>query len=395
VKILFVSLFLHGPQARHAGGRYVFELLSRLAPRHEIHLATRLEETELPLLEQLRPHCAALHPYPYRSVEQRGLLDTLRLAGNYLGFSRFADLLIRAGDYDVVQVEWVETALLIRRGGTPLVLDAHDVITKPAERQLRQAKGMARLPAALKYLLTRAVERCIMRRFTSIVTLSEFDRDYLLRMAPELAARVTTVPIPAGMDITDKQYAAQPNTILFLAAYRHRPVNVEAALWFYREVFPLVRDQVPTARFIIAGNGPPEELTRLVANDPQVEVPGFIADLDRCYKEAAVFVAPLLTGGGIIVKLLDALAAGRPTVATTIANEGVGARPGRDLLVAEDPATFAAHVVRLLREPEFARALAVSGREFVRQHYGIDRIIADLERNLAAAAQKGRGDDGK
>lgn len=390
MKILFVSLFLPGPQARHAGGRYVFELLSQLAQRHEIQLATRLEETELDQLDALRPFCAAIYPYPYRSVERRGLLDTLRLAGNYLGFSRFADRLIRQGDYDVVQVEWVETALLIRRGRIPLVLDAHDVISKPAERRLRQTRGVARLPAAVKYLLTRAVERRVMRRFTTILTLSAFDRSYLLRMAPELAERVTTVPIPAGMDITERSYAVRPGTILFLAAYRHRPVNVEAALWFYREVFPLVRCKVPTARFIIAGNGPPEELLRLAAADPQVEVSGFVADLDRCYKEAAVFVAPLLTGGGIIVKLLDALAAARPVVATSVANEGVGARPGTDLLVADDPATFAAHVVRLLCEPEYASALGASGREFVREHYGIDQVIARLEETLQDAARRGR-----
>lgn len=389
MKILFVSLFLPHPKAGHAGGRYVFELLRQLAPRHEIHLATRLEEKELPLLDSLWPLCSTIHPYTYPSVAQRRWVDNLRLVGNYLGFSRFADRLIRSGDYEIVQVEWVETAFLIGRGRTPLVLDAHDVITKPAERRKEQAKGLARLPAVLKYRLTRAVERRIMRRFAAIFTVSEYDRRYLLQMAPELADRVTAVPIPAGMDITDRSYAVRPNTILFLAAYRHRPVNVEAALWFYREVFPLVRRKIPEARFIIAGNGPPKELTEIPENDPQVEVPGFIEDLDRCYKEAQVFVAPILTGGGIIVKILDALAAGRPVVATSIGNEGIAARPCRDLLVADDPMTFAAHVVKLLQEPEYAQTLGGCGAEFVAQHYGIDSVIAKLEYNLDKVVNRG------
>ena len=101
--------------------------------------------------------------------------------------SRFADRLIRSGDYDVVQVEWVETALLIGKGKTPMVLDAHDVITKPAERRMRQARGVDRLPAGFKYLLTRSAERRIMQRFAAIFTVSEFDRQYLLQLAPELA----------------------------------------------------------------------------------------------------------------------------------------------------------------------------------------------------------------
>jgi glycosyltransferase involved in cell wall biosynthesis len=391
MKILFVSLFLPQKQSKHAGGRYVYELLSNLAQRHEIHLATRLEEDELPLLDSLRPLCRTIHPYTYRTVARRGLLDNLQLIGNYLGFSRFAGRLIQKGDYDLVQVEWVETALLIGKGRTPMVLDAHDVISKPAERGMRQSRGLARLLAGLKYFLVKTVERRIMQRFAAIFTLSEFDRNYLLQMAPELASKVRTVPIPAGLDITDQLYRAKKNTILFLASYKHRRVNVDAALWFCREVFPLVRREIPDARFIIAGYGPPEELADLADKDPQIEVPGFVDDIDRCYKEAAVFVAPILTGGGIIVKILDALAAGRPVVTTSFGNEGIAAQPGRDLLVADQPAAFAAHVVRLLNEPDEAQRLADSGRAFVGKGYGLEAVIGRIEAAYGEVATGARG----
>lgn len=386
MKILFVSLFLPQKQANHAGGRYVFELLKNLAQRHEIHLATRLEEDELRLLDTLRPFCKEIYPYTYRTVAERGLLDNLQLIFNYIGFSRYADRLIRAGNYDIVQVEWVETALLISKGKTPMLLDAHDVITKPAERRMRQSRGTRRLLAGLKYVLVKAVELRIMRRFDTIFTLSEYDRDYLLRTEPKL--KVKTVPIPAGLDITDRLYEPKSNSILFLASYKYRRVNVEGALWFYREVFPLVRKSIPTARFIIAGYGPPEELTSLAATDPQVLVPGFVDDIDRCYKEAAVFVAPILTGGGIIVKILDALAAGRPVVTTSYGNEGVGAEHGRDLLVADDPTGFAEGVVRLLTETEFARGLAANGREFVRKNYSLDSVIGRIETSYAEIVKR-------
>ena len=390
LKILIVSLFLPEYKSRHAGGRYVYELLRYLAQRHEIHLAVRHDATGKPLLDVLKPFCAAIHPYPYAEAHRRGVLANLRLIFNYLGFSCFAHRLIRSGGYDVVQVEWVETALLIGRGKTPMVLDAHDVITKPAERRMRKAKGVSWFPAALKYILTRSAERHIMRRFASILTVSEYDRRYLLQISPELTGRVTAAPIPAGMDIGQKTYEEIPNTILFLAAYKHRPVNVEAALWFYREVYPLVRRKIPETRFIIAGNGPPEILTSLATTDSQVEVTGYVDDLDQCYKQAAVFVAPILTGGGIIVKILDALAAGRPVVTTSIGNEGVGARPGHDLLVADDPEDFAASVVKLLREPEYARSLGARGTEFVRQNYGLENLLPKVEQNLLEVAKVGR-----
>jgi polysaccharide biosynthesis protein PslH len=376
MKILFVSLFLPQEKAYHAGGRYVFELLRQLSRRHEIHLATRLQEDELPLLENLRPFCRTVHPYPYPARTMRGLFDKVRLAGNYLGFSRFADRLIRGGDYDLVQVEWVETALLIGKGRTPMVLDAHDVITKPAERAVAREHGIGRAVARLRALFVRGVEKRIMRRFTAVFTMSEFDRRYLLTMLPGLDAR--TIPIPAGLDSTPRAFPREENTILFLASYRYRPVNVAAALWFYREVFPLVQAKIPAARFVIAGYGPPDELQAL-AVDPRVEVPGFVDDLDACHKRASLFVAPILTGGGIIVKVLDAMAAGTPVVTTTYGNEGIGAQPGRDLLVADEPAAFAEAVVALLRDRELAGRLGENGRSFVAEHYGLDAVIGKIE----------------
>ncbi len=389
MKILFVSLFLPMEKSYHAGGRYVFELLRQLSRQHEIHLATRLQEDEFPQLEELRSFCREIHPYPYPEKAARGLLDNARLIGNYFGFSRFADRLIRTGEYDLVQVEWVESALLIGKSATPMVLDAHDVISKPAERAVGRAHGLRRAAARLFSLLVRTVEKRIMRRFTTILTMSDYDRSYLLSMLPGLDAR--TVPIPAGLDIGDRRYEREENTILFLASYRYRPVNVAAALWFFREVLPLVRAQIPAARFVIAGYGPPEELTELAVADPQVAVPGFVDDLEACYKRAAVFVAPVLKGGGIIVKVLDAMAARTPVVTTTYGNEGVGGVPGRDLLVADDPAAFAAAVIAVLRDASLAERLAGNGRAFVAERYGLDAVIGKIEGIYGELTGRDRG----
>lgn len=377
MRILLVSLFLPQEKAYHAGGRYVFEILRHMARTHEVHLATRLREDEFPCLEELRPWCRAIHPWPYPATARRGLLDAARLALNYLGFSRFADRLIRSGGYDLVQVEWVESALLIGRGKTPMVLDAHDVITKPAQRGMENSRGLARGVAQLRYLLVRAVERRVSRRFAAVFTLSDYDRGYLLDMLPGLDVR--TIPIPAGLDIGDRSFPRESGVILFLASYRYRPVNVRGALWFYREVFPLVRARIPHARFVIAGYGPPAELTALAAEDSQVSVPGFVDDLEACYKQAAVFVAPILTGGGIIVKVLDALAAGTPVVTTTYGNEGVAAHPGRDLLVADDPAGFAAAVVAVLEDPALAARLGEAGRAHVAGQFSRATVLEKME----------------
>lgn len=377
MKILFVSLFLPQQKAYHAGGRYVNELLRRLSREHEIHLATRLEQGEEASLPELAPYCARIHPFSYPRIARRGFLGSLRLVVNYLAFSRFANRLIREGGYDLVQVEWVETAILIRRGQTPMVLDAHDVITKPARRRYLRSEGVARLAQLVRFQLVRALELSIMSRFDRIFTMSEFDRRYLLELAPALP--VSTVPIPAGMDLTPAVYPRVPGRLLFLASYKYRPANVEAALWFHGEVLPLVRREVPQAQFVIAGFGPPPRLLELAERDPLTIVTGFVDDTDELYKSASVFVAPILTGGGIIVKVLDALAAGTPVVTTSFGNEGIGARPGEDLLVADGAEPFARAVVSLLRDRDGAQRLAASGSAFAARNFSICAVLERIE----------------
>ncbi len=355
----------------------MYETIRELSGRHEIHLATRLEEGELSLLFDLRPFCKAIYPYTYRTRENRGAVDVIRLFLNYIGFSRYSNKLARTGNFDIIQVEWTEAAIMMKRQKTPMILDAHDVITKPAERLMKNVRGFRRIFYFLRYIVIRNMEFRLVKKFDMVFALSDYDRGYLEKLHPDL--KIRTVSIPAGLDITEKEFEKEKNTILFLASYKYRRVNVDAALFFYRFVFPLVRKAVPDARFIAAGYGPPEELTAIQEGDPNVVVPGFVDDIDECYKKAAVFVAPILVGGGIIVKILDAMAAGVPVVSTSYGNEGVGAVPGRDLLVADGPDEFAAAVVRLLKESEFAGKIGVNGRVFVKEHYSRGAVMRKIE----------------
>lgn len=377
MKILFVSLFLPQERAYHAGSRYVYEILKGLSEKHEVHLAMRLEEKETPGLEALKPLCKEIYPFTYKSAEKRGSFEIIRLILNYIGFGYYADWLARRERFDLIQVEWVEAALMIRKRNTPMVLNAHDVITKVAERRWKNSTGVRRLPDYLAYRIIKAIELRIMRKFNLVFTLSSYDRDYLLSMTPRIKVKV--ISPPAGLDITARCYERKKNMILFFASYKYRRVNVDAAMYFYRSVFPAVRKSVPDAKLIIAGYGPPEGLTSLQDNDPHVLVTGFIEDTDEYYKKASVFVAPILVGGGIIVKILDAMAAGTPVVSTSYGNEGIGAVPGRDLIIADDPESFASGVVRILRDEEFSSQLGRNGQEFVEIHYTLDAVMSKIE----------------
>src|SRR5208337_1294253 len=123
MKIFIVSLFLPQQKANHAGGRYVFEIIRNLSKKHEIHLATRLEENEFLALEELKPYCKEIYTYTYKTKAKRNFFDSVRLIINYAGFSRFANRLAHNGGFEIIQVEWVEAALMIKKGKTPMMLD--------------------------------------------------------------------------------------------------------------------------------------------------------------------------------------------------------------------------------------------------------------------------------
>jgi polysaccharide biosynthesis protein PslH len=377
VKILVASLFFPQFTATHAGGRFVAELVRELSKRHEVHLASRIEETELDGVEELRPYCKELSLFPYKKVARRGLLTSVRLMASYLRFGSEVNKIIKSRRFDLVQVEWVEAGVFLKKGATRMILDAHDVITKPAERALAESRGLMRLIHLLFFRVVRFLELRTIRKFDVIMTRAEYDKEYLRKMTKE--AVIEVVPHPAGLDITGKTYERQKNTVLFLASFKHRRLNVDAALYFYRKVFPLVRARVPDATFIIAGYGPPEELLSIGKQDPFVRVTGFIDDVDEYYKKAAVFVAPILVGGGIIVKILDAMAAGAPVVTTSFGNEGIVAVPGRDILIADSPDLYAEAVVNVLSDHGYAKRIAENGRAYIRKHFGREAVFDKLE----------------
>ncbi|HQZ72509.1 MAG TPA: glycosyltransferase [Anaerolineae bacterium] len=154
------------------------------------------------------------------------------------------------------------------------------------------------------------------------------------------------------------------------------PPNAEGVLWFAAQVWPRILERCPTARLTLIGKNPPAAVLALVERyGPSVEITGYVADPRPLLAQTAAFIVPLLSGGGMRVKILDAWAWGLPVVATPIGAEGIDSRPGEDILIAEDPAAFAEHVVQLLADPARRAALGAAGRRAVEARY--DRRLLD------------------
>jgi polysaccharide biosynthesis protein PslH len=203
------------------------------------------------------------------------------------------------------------------------------------------------------------------------------DRQTLLGLLPpaeaqDAAGRFTAVPICVDPESQPPLAPApESNQVIFLGTM-FWPPNIEGVLWFAEEVWPRVAAQRPEARFVVAGKNPPPAVQKLAeAGAPagHITVAGFVADPLPLLSRSAVFVVPLKAGGGMRVKIVDAWQWALPVVSTTIGAEGLEIRPGENILIADDPESFATAVLRLLADPDLNQSLRQNGRRWVEQRY--------------------------
>jgi glycosyltransferase involved in cell wall biosynthesis len=282
---------------------------------------------------------------------------------------------------DICQVEYTETGLFWKAPrGTPGVLTFIDVMAKPAHRRYLAAQGSARPGAWAKWQITRAVEAYAASKFQCVFTLSEEDRRWANRLYPRAKARV--LKYPGGIEFRGIPRRESARTLLFVGALQ-RPPNLEAIQWFLDGCWPAIRREIPDAELRIVGQGLPESHRLRWSADPGITIVGPVDSVEEHYRTAAIFIAPMLTGGGIIVKILDALAAGVPVVTTTRGNEGIGAEDGKSILIADQPESFASSVVRLLRNGELRERIGDSAKQYAEHAFSAAAFASTLDETYA------------
>jgi len=399
-----------GPKVR------AYFMLRHLSQQHAVTLVSFVRpDDKQEYVDHLRGIAAAVHTVPI----QRSLARNLRAAAKGLltglpmvivrdEMDAMADLLRRltaATPFDVIHADQLSMAWWAQLAASPppsvapsrlpaTLLDEHNAIYKLTERMAAESTGLRRLIAQREASAFRRYEREMLRRFDATLTVTDEDRALLLDLFDEpersqQAARFTTLPIcvdPAATPPVDRSASTAPSLTILHLGTMFWPPNVAGVLWFARQVLPLIWQRLPEARFVIVGKNPPPEVQALAA-DPRIQVAGYVADPLPCLQEADVFIAPLFSGGGMRVKILDGWLWGLPIVATPIGAEGIDLRDGQNILIAGDPSSFAAATVRLLIDPALNRQLRVAGRRWVEQTYAwqvvyrrVDAVYAGLLR---------------
>ena len=295
------------------------------------------------------------------------------LIDRFSGFAAAVSDHLEGRHYDLGLVEhfwcapyWEQIAPFCAR----TILNLHNI-----ESELhRSCAGAESGPAGFAHRLFRQaaldLERAWLPRYSNVLTASEADAERARAIAPAACVSVyrnaipaAPLPPPAGPD--------EPDVVAFSGNFEYHP-NHAAVRFFRYEVWPHLRPRWPNLVWRLIGKNP-EAVRNLTSGDPRIEVTGPVNDAIRELARARVAVAPLLSGSGTRLKILEAWAAGVPVVSTSIGAEGLPARDGDTLLLAETGPAMAAAISRLLASPDLRRALGARGRNLLEQQFTWER----------------------
>jgi len=292
------------------------------------------------------------------------------------------------GPFDVAvlfQAHVGRFAAPLLRAGLPAILDAHNVEAEIAAvygrlRETRLGRTRARVDAGR----WRRFERSLIRSVTRTVAVSGRDAAEFRKLVPAASIVVR----PSGADLRTfafRDHAANYGDRLIMTGTLGYMPNLDAANWMIDEILPRVRRVRPGARLVLVGSGVTDLFRSRMGGS--IEVVERVPDIGPYLDESDLFVAPLRHGGGTRLKLLEAFAAGLPTVATTLAAAGIDVRPGIDLGIADDADAFASEIIRVLGDPATRVAMAASARRLVEERYDWRAIAAEYERDLFEVAR--------
>lgn len=385
-RILFIYKQFPAPSVGHAGGESLFRLMEALHCRgHRLALVARMRDEEKARLPAVEALCERVITVPHhRSLPG---WRPLALARSYFTLRRAAKKALREIQPDLVHIETTQTAIvLLGLRLPPASFRTQDVNWFMWQQKAVHARGLKRLWAKTMALVLRAFEPALCRRHALILAISEGDRAllapvcgarrlHLLPLAPAAPANLDTLPaIPPSHSTV---LMADAPMLLFVGAM-DRAHNLAGVTWFLDHVWPRIREAQTDAQFYIVGGRPPAELQARAKVD-HCSVTGFVDDLVSWYRAATVFVSPMLVAGGLLQKVVDAMAFGVPVVATAVCNHGLGATPGEHLLIADTAEEFAAAVLALLRDPDARGRLGSAGQRFIQTHYDTGAAIAEWE----------------
>jgi polysaccharide biosynthesis protein PslH len=391
MKVLFLSPYPPYPP-NFGGSTRIFNLMRQVASRHEVislsYESTLEGKADLSGLHAVADQvvCIKRPPEKKRWNQAKSLVSSRtfqRMTHYSRAMQEAIDTLVAREKVEMIVVEFSQMAVFDFPAEPAIIIDQHNVESDLIYRScLASPPSFRKLYQFVESKKFGREERLLLGKADVVTVTSDCDGKKLAENDPDLDIEV----VPNGVDIdffVPHDSPGEPNTLVFTGAIHYHP-NFQGATWFLDNIFPLIQRDIEDVRFIAAGGTPPAELTDRQTNN--IIFTGYVDDIREYVAKASVFVVPLLVGGGTRFKVLEAMASGKPVVSTSLGSEGIPVKHGEDVLLADDPESFAAAVVELLKNRRKAERLTAAGRVFVEKNFAWNVIGARFERALERAA---------
>jgi glycosyltransferase involved in cell wall biosynthesis len=388
VNILFLTQVL--PYPPDSGPKIkTWNVLRFLAQKHDITLVSFVRGDQQEDEAQLARYCRAVYTVPIERTilnDGRAVLYSLVSGIPWMmarddrrAMRRLVERVAADTAFDIVHADQLNMAQYAARLNAPKVLDEHNALWLLYRRLASRIKpGVRRWMLERDWRLLKRYEGRIVREFDAVLAVSDEDRA-ALQEATGVARPITVIPIAIDTDqVSVVERRAGANHLLHMGTM-YWPPNIDGVTWFIEEIYPLIRRHRPDVVLDVVGSRPPPHLVRLGEQDAGICVPGYVADPTPYLEQAAAFLVPLRAGGGMRVKILNALAQGLPIVSTTLGAEGIAVTPGKNILLADTPKEFADAVLRLLHDPALAGRLGAAGRRLAEEQYDYRVTCSPLE----------------
>lgn len=368
-----------------------YHVLKYLAEKYDVTLASFVRDTDKPeYIRHLETLCKRVVTVPISRSPLRdlGFLGKSLLTGQPWMMLRDERAEMQAAlrelaattQFDVVHADQLNMGqYALPFTSSRKVLDLHNALWVLYKR-LSETQPLTN---PMKYILMRdwrllkRYEGNLCRIFDAVLAVTEEDKRWLI----EAGAREDMTVIPIAID-TDEQAMIErkPSTphIVHIGTM-YWPPNIDGMNWFLDEIYPLVKQQIPDVRCTLIGARPPASITERAASDPSLTVTGYVDDPLPYLQDSSMMVVPLRAGGGMRVKILNALSQGIPMVSTTVGCEGIAVRDNEDILIADEPRAFADAAVRLLKDAALNQRITQNGRRTAEQAYDYRQACKPLD----------------
>jgi glycosyltransferase involved in cell wall biosynthesis len=286
--------------------------------------------------------------------------------------------IIQTEHIDLVHVDMLPlTAYIDEFENLPKILVNHNVESVRLYRWFRaEPNPLKKVYLGIQWLKLRSFERSSMNKFDGCVVVSELDKELLVKMG--VKSRLFVVPNGTNTRFFKPNNGKVVENSVLWIGHMDVHTNKDAVLYFWKDIYPILRRKCPEVKMTFAGTAPPKEIADAAQKDPQVKATGFVDDIRPYIDEAAVMVIPIRIGSGTRLKILDSMAMGKAIVSTSVGCEGLNVNDGQDIVISDEPEDFANKTMDLLKNSDKRITLAKNAIEIAKT-YDWDLIVRKQE----------------